>query len=386
MNPLTRHAPDFIRQIAPYTAGKPISEVVRELGLDPARVVKLASNENPLGIGFKALQAIESQLAGLGRYPDSNGFSLKQALAAKHSVAAGQITLGNGSNDILELAAKVMLTAGSNAVFSQYAFAVYALAAQGCGAQAHVVPALNHGHDLPRFLQAIDTHTRVVFIANPNNPTGTFLQADTLLAFLKHVPSDVLVVLDEAYNEYLPPALQYDSTQWVERFPNLLVSRSFSKAHGLAGLRVGYAVSSLPVADLLNRVRQPFNVNALALAAAQASLADHAHLQKTCALNAAGLVQLAHGISKINLNYVPSVGNFVLFNVLPQPLTNPASHDVQVADAGQKVFAALQALGVIVRPVGAYGLPEWLRVSVGLPEENTAFLQALPKALELALN
>ncbi|WP_370263273.1 histidinol-phosphate transaminase [Limnobacter sp.] len=369
MQTLTELAPEFIRAIAPYRAGKPVADVVRELGLDPSSVVKLASNENPLGLGSKAKAAIAQAAQDLGRYPDANGFSLKASLAAKHGVKPEQITLGNGSNDVLELAAKAFLTHGTNAVYSQYAFAVYPLATQGCGAQSKVVPAVCYTHDLDGFLKTIDAQTRVVFIANPNNPTGTFVNQQKLLAFLDAVPSHVLVVLDEAYNEFLRPEDQYDSTQWVAKYSNLLVSRSFSKAYGLAGLRVGYSVSSTAVADLLNRVRQPFNVNSIALAAAEAALGDAEFLKKTYEVNLAGLEQLQSGFKFLGLEYVPSYGNFVLVKVGNQ------------ADSGAKVFDALQRLGVIVRPVGNYGLPEWLRVSVGLPHENEAFLTALPKAL-----
>jgi histidinol-phosphate aminotransferase len=369
MQKLIDQAPQFIRSIAPYKAGKPVSEVVRELGLDPAAIVKLASNENPLGIGEKAKAAIAKAMNELGRYPDANGFSLKAKLAARHGLKSDWLTLGNGSNDILELAAKAFLSQGTNAVFSQYAFAVYSLATQGCGAESKVVPAVNFAHDLEGFLEAIDQQTRILFIANPNNPTGTFLPKEKLITFLKQVPHQVLVVLDEAYNEFLQPKDQYDSTQWVTEFPNLLVTRSFSKAYGLAGLRVGYAVSSLEVADLMNRVRQPFNVNSLALVAAEAALDDHEFLKKTYEMNLDGLAQVQLGLKLLGLEYVPSYGNFVLFKV------------GKSADVGIKVFDALQRAGVIVRPVTNYGLSEWLRVSIGLLHENEAFLSALPHAL-----
>lgn len=368
---ISDQSPEFIRAIAPYKTGKPISDVVRELGLDPTKVVKLASNENPLGMGQKAKLAIAKTISDLGRYPDANGFELKAALAKKYKVNADQITLGNGSNDILELAAKAFLSVGTNAVFSQYAFAVYPLATQGCGAVSKVVPAVNFGHDLNAFLTTIDAQTHVVFVANPNNPTGTFLSASELIAFLEQVPSNVLVVLDEAYNEFLRPDQQYDATQWVARFPNLLVSRSFSKAYGLAGLRVGYCVSSPEVADLLNRVRQPFNVNSIALAAAEAALNDEEFLEESFRVNQAGLTQISEGVAALGLEYVPSSGNFVLIKV------------GEAQDAGAKVFDALQRLGVIVRPVGNYGLPQWLRISVGTQAENITFLEALPKALQV---
>lgn len=372
MTGLTDKAPEFIRAIAPYRAGKPSSELVRELGLDPSSVVKLASNENPLGIGDKAKKAIAEAIADLGRYPDSNGFSLKRTLSDRYNVAQDQITLGNGSNDILELVARAFLTAGSSSVFSQYGFAVYPLATQACGAQSKVVPAIDFGHDLDGFLKAIDPTTRVVFVANPNNPTGTFIEQGPLKEFISKVPSDVVVVLDEAYNEFLTPDQQYDATRWVSEFPNLIVSRSFSKAYGLAGLRVGYAVSSVAVADLLNRVRQPFNVNSIALAAAQASLGDQSFLAQTYQLNRSGLAQLQGAFSRMGIEFIPSSGNFVLFRA------------GQSDDAGQKVFEALQRDGVIVRPVGAYGLGAWLRVSIGLPEENSRFLDVLPTALKAA--
>lgn len=374
MTALTDKAPEFIRAIAPYKAGKPVSEVVRELGLDPNTVVKLASNENPLGVPPKAKAAMQAELAELGRYPDSNGFTLKASLSAKFGVKANQITLGNGSNDVLELIAKAFLTRGDNAVFSQFAFAVYPLATQACGAEAKVVPSINYGHDLDGFLSAIDTQTKVVFVANPNNPTGTFISAPQLKAFVAKVPSTVLVVLDEAYNEFLVEEDQYDSSKWVAEFPNLLVSRSFSKAYGLAGLRVGYAISSPEVADLLNRVRQPFNVNSIALAAANAALEDSAFLKDTFETNLMGLKQIQDGLADIGLEFVPSKGNFVLFKA------------GEAVDAGQRVFDALQRLGVIVRPVGGYGLGQWLRVSVGLPEENAIFLARLPEALKVLAN
>lgn len=374
MTSLFTQAPEFIREIAPYRAGKPVSEVVRELGLDPNKVVKLASNENPLGVPPSSLEAMKRELADLGRYPDSNGFALKASLASKFGVVPNQITLGNGSNDVLELIAKAFLTQGDNSVFSQYAFAVYPLATQACGAEAKVVPAINFGHDLIGFLKAIDENTKVIFLANPNNPTGTFIPATELRSFLAQVPSHILVVLDEAYNEYLAPEDQYDSASWVKEFPNLLVSRSFSKAYGLAGLRVGYSISSAEVADLLNRVRQPFNVNSIALAAANAALSDTEFLRKTYEVNRAGLRQVTSGLANLGIEFIESKGNFILMKAGEQQ------------DSGQRLFDALQRLGVIVRPVGGYGLGQWIRVSIGLESENEAFLNQLPKALQVCSN
>lgn len=358
-------APANIKSIAPYRPGKPIDEVAREYGLDPARIVKLASNENPLGMPDSARRAIEAVLADLGRYPDGNGFDLKGAIAARHRVPVEWITLGNGSNDGLELAARAFCAPGQSIVYAQYSFAVYALATQAIGARAIVVPARHYGHDLDAMAAAITADTRVVFVANPNNPTGTFVDASALLAFLERVPRRVAVVLDEAYTEYLAPEQRYDSMPWVERFPNLIVSRTLSKAYGLAGLRVGFLVAQTPLTDLMNRVRQPFNVNSLAQAAAVAALADAPFLERSDRLNREGLNQLQSGLAALGREFVPSSGNFVLFH----------------AGRADIINERLLRAGVIVRPVGNYGLPQWLRVSVGLPDENAAFLAALADAL-----
>lgn len=361
--------PDYVRAIAPYQGGKPIAEVAREFGLDEEKIIKLASNENPLGMPESAKQAMLEAIANLGRYPDANGFDLKQAITAKYDVPQDWITLGNGSNDILELAAHALVEPGQAVIYSEYSFAVYALATQAVGGRAIVVPAKNFGHDLDAIAEAITGDTRLIFIANPNNPTGTFLPAADIDAFLKKVPSHVVVVLDEAYNEYLAPELQYDSIAWVRQYPNLLVSRTLSKAYGLAGLRVGFGVAQPALTDLLNRIRQPFNVNSMAQAAAIAALNDSAFLQKSAKLNAAGYLQLTNGFNALGLEYVPSYGNFVLVRV--------GNDD----GAGARINLALLKQGVIVRPVGNYGLPQWLRISIGLPEENAVFLEVLKKVI-----
>jgi histidinol-phosphate aminotransferase len=361
--------PDYVRAIAPYQAGRPIAEVAREFGLDEAKIIKLASNENPLGMSESAKEAMLGAVAEIGRYPDSNGFELKQAVSEKYGVPHEWITLGNGSNDILELAAHAFVQPEQSVVFAQYSFAVYALATQGVGARGIEVPAKNFGHDLDAMLKSIDADTRLVFIANPNNPTGTFVRGEALEAFMQAVPPQVVVVLDEAYNEYLAPGLQYESIAWVRKYPNLLVSRTMSKAYGLAGLRVGFAIAQPAVTDLLNRIRQPFNVNSLAQAAAVAALKDTAFLQKSAKLNAEGYRQMTQAFEAMGLEYVPSHGNFVL---------------VRVGDddgAGSRVNLALLKAGIIVRPVNNYGLPQWLRITIGLPEENTAFITALKKIL-----
>lgn len=365
-------APPHVSAIAPYQAGKPIEELAREFNLDPAGIVKLASNENPLGMPGSARQAMLAAADALGRYPDPNGFDLKAALSARYGVPAQWLTLGNGSNDILELAALALLQPGQAAVYSQYAFAVYRLATQARGARHIVVPARDYGHDLPAMLEAIDGQTRVVYVANPNNPTGTFVPAGQVQDFLQAVHDRhgcrVTVVLDEAYNEYLDPSLRFDSTQWVKRFPNLIVSRTFSKAYGLAGLRVGYAIAQPVLTDLLNRVRQPFNVNTLAQVAAIAALNDKAFLQRSYELNRDGKQQLAEAFDELGLQYVPGYGNFLL---------------VRVGEA-QRVNLELLKRGVIVRPVASDGLPEWLRVTIGLPEENRRFIEALSAVLSPA--
>jgi histidinol-phosphate aminotransferase len=363
---LAQHAPGHIRSISRYVAGKPTDELARELGLDPTTIVKLASNENPRGPGPGVRAAIAEAVAELPRYPDSNGFALKDALSRRLGVAPEQLVLGNGSNDVLELVTLAFLQAGDDAVYAQHAFIVYPLATQARGARGIVVPAKDFGHDLTAMRAAITPKTRAVFIANPNNPTGTWLPPAELEAFIASVPRDVVVVLDEAYNEYLVPTDRAPSIEWIARYTNLVVSRTFSKAYGLAALRVGYGVMDPDIADLLNRVRQPFNVNTLAQTAALAALADADYVEESRLLNEAGLAQLTAGLQGLGVRYVPSHANFVLANV----------------GAASDVNAALLKQGIIVRPVANYGLPEWLRITVGLPEENTRFLAALTKALK----
>ncbi len=364
-----------IHAIAPYVGGRPISEVAREYGLDESKIVKLASNENPLGMPKSAQDAMLKAASDLGRYPDSNGFELKNVLSARLGVPADWITLGNGSNDILELAARAVAQSGDEIIFSRHAFAVYPLATQAVGAKAiEVAPTDDYGHDLSAMLEAVKTSgdkAKLVFVANPNNPTGSYLTANAIEEFLIALPSHVVVVLDEAYNEYLAPEQRYDAIAWVKRFPNMILSRSFSKAYGLAGLRIGFGVAQPALTDLLNRIRQPFNVNSLAQAAAIAAFQDSAFLQQGFELNRAGFAQLTQAFDEIGLTYLPSAGNFVL---------------VKVGDdegAGARINLELLKRGIIVRPVGNYGLPQWLRISIGLPEENAAFIAALRDILAL---
>lgn len=361
------HALSHVSAIAPYLPGKPIGELAREFGLDPADIVKLASNENPLGMSPKARAAVESALADLALYPDGNGYALKQALARRFAVDAAQIVLGNGSNDVLELAARVFLAPGRSAVYAEHAFAVYPLAIAACNATPIEVPARQFGHDLDAMLAAVRADTALVFIANPNNPTGTLLSNAALEVFLAQLPAHVVVVLDEAYTEFLDTPS--DALVWLARFPNLIVTRTFSKAYGLAGLRVGYALAAPALADLLNRLRQPFNVNSLALAAAEAALADVDFLAQAKLINAEGRAQLMAGCKRLKLEVIPSAGNFLCIKVGAD------------AAAAHTIYQALLRRGVIVRPVGNYGLAGFLRVSIGLLHQNARFLAALAEAL-----
>jgi len=358
-------APNHIRAIAPYQPGKPISELAREMGMDEVRIIKLASNENPRGVSPLARRAIEAALPELARYPDGNGFELKQALSRRHGIPQERIVLGNGSNDVLEMAARAFLAPGLAAIYSQHAFAVYPLAVQAAGATGIEVPARDYSHDLAGMRRAVTPATRLVFIANPNNPTGTLVPARELEAFITGLPRDVLVVLDEAYNEYLAEELRSDSIGWLKRFPNLVVTRTFSKVYGLAGLRVGYAFAAAGVADLMNRVRQPFNVNSVALAAATAALDDTGFVRKSFELNRSGMRQLTDGFKRLAIEYIPSFGNFVSFR----------------AKDAAGVYQKLLRAGVIVRPIASYGMPQHLRVTVGLESENARFLAALEQAL-----
>ncbi|CAB0150073.1 Histidinol-phosphate aminotransferase [Pseudidiomarina piscicola] len=357
-------ANEGVRNLQPYQAGKPIEELERELGI--TGIVKLASNENPLGLSSEVRTALQETLSGLSRYPDANGFYLKSKLAKKFALKADQITLGNGSNDVLELLARTFVSAEHEVIFSQHAFVVYPLVTQAIGAKGVAVPAHEYGHDLTAMLAAITANTRMIFIANPNNPTGTFLTTEQLQRFIEQVPEHVLVVLDEAYSEYVAENERAPSFEWVASYPNLIVTRTFSKAYGLAGLRAGYAVSQPEIADLMNRARQPFNMNSLSLRAAEVALDDDDYLQQSVAVNAAGMEQLIAFCDEARLAYIPSHGNFLT---------------IEVGENAGQLYQQLLHEGVIVRPVAGYELPHHLRVSIGLPEENAAFIQAMKKLL-----
>ncbi len=353
-----------VQKLQPYIPGKPIEELQRELGLNS--IIKLASNENPLGASEKIKAALAKELNQLTRYPDGNGFILKKILSEKYSVELNQITLGNGSNDVLELIARAFLNQQTSAIFSQHAFAVYPISVQAVGAQAIVTPAKNWGHDLAAMADAVVGNTRVIFLANPNNPTGTWFTRAELTEFMQRIPKNVVVVLDEAYCEYAQPAEYPNGLDFLAQHKNLIITRTFSKAYGLAALRVGYALSSPELADILNRVRQPFNVNHFALVAASIALQDDEYLEQSRALNQVGMRQLEKGFSELNLSYIPSIGNFIA---------------VDFASPADRVYEALLKLGVIVRPVKNYQMPTFLRVSIGTQEENQRFLEFLAQVL-----
>ena len=356
-----------VQALRPYQPGKPIEELERELGI--SNIIKLASNENPLGPSQSVLSAIQKSSEELCRYPDGNGFALKNELASFHGIDRDQITLGNGSNDILELLARAYTGPGVDIMFSEYAFAVYPIVTQACGATALVVPAKDWAHDLSAMAKSVTEKTRLIFLANPNNPSGTFFDKASFEKFMAAIAEDVIVVLDEAYFEYaeqLKKETYTSGLNYLSRYPNLVVTRTFSKAYGLAALRIGYSISNSQIADALNRVRQPFNVNSLAMSAALAALQDQNYLEKSVELNTSGLKQLGDGFKKLGLKYIPSVGNFV---------------SVSFKQDANKIYNDLLHEGVIVRPIANYSMPDFLRVTVGLPEENSRFLTALKKIL-----
>ncbi|MFW2437964.1 MAG: histidinol-phosphate transaminase [Arenicellales bacterium] len=355
-----------VRKITPYQPGRPAEEVAAEFGI--SKPVKLASNENPLGPSPLAINAMQT-VHNLARYPDGNGAGLKQKIAARHDLDVDCITLGNGSNDILEFVCRAFVNPGDEVIFSRHAFAVYPLATLAVGGKPVETPALDWGNDLQAMLQAVTDRSKVIFIANPNNPTGTWLAATELKSFLDEVPDHVIVVIDEAYAEYVTGSdfPDYpDCTQWLADYSNLLVTRTFSKIFGLAGLRVGYGVSSPELANYLNRVRQPFNVNSLALAAAEAALDDNSHLRLSREMNQTGLAYLMDACQSRRLSYIPSAGNFLAIDFL-----RPA----------QNLFEAMMQQGVIVRPIANYGMPDFLRVTVGSEDENRRFVEVMDGVL-----
>jgi histidinol-phosphate aminotransferase len=353
------NACESILGLSPYQGGKPIEELARELGLK--NITKLASNENPLGVSPVVKEAVFNSLSSINRYPDGNCFELKKTIAEKLSVMPDMVSLGNGSNELLELIARVFVSKKTDEViFSQYAFVVYPLVTQALGATAKISPANNYGHDLNSMLSLISENTRLIFVANPNNPTGTLLSDDELYSFLNKVPNYIPVVLDQAYFEYLN--VDDRAIDWLNEFENLIITRSFSKAYGLAGLRVGYSICSPLIADFINRIREPFNVNYTAQVAAIAALSDDNHLKNSVEINAKGYEQLSNGFDSLKLSYIPSHANFIAVSF----------------DNAMNIYNDLLKEGVIVRPVEMKG---YLRISIGTPGENEHLLSALKKVL-----
>ncbi len=368
------NALDCVSQLQPYIPGKPIDELERDYGVKNA--VKLASNENPLGPSPKVVSYLQDSLDNpleLSRYPDGNGFVLKHKLVEKLSdvhqnFRIEQITLGNGSNEVLDIIARTFASTHDEVIFSQYAFAVYPIATQAVGATAVITPALNWGNDLNAMLEAITENTKLIFIANPNNPTGTCLPSADLLIFLQKVPENVVVVIDEAYEEYASGNIDgyHSMLPALGDFANLIITRTFSKAYGLASFRVGYGISSAAIADLLNRVRQPFNNNTFALESAAIALDDQEHIRQSVSLNTQGMSYLVEGFESVGLNYIPSAGNFVC---------------VQIGANAAEVYDKLLYEGVITRPVANYNMPDYLRISVGTMAENKRVFAALKKIM-----
>lgn len=361
----TQRAASGVQALRPYEPGKPIEELEREYGVSD--IIKLASNENPLGPTPALSVPIENELHKLSRYPDDSGYELKSRLADKHAVSMQQITLGNGSCNVLELLIRAFVEPGDEVVFSQYAFAMYYILSQAAGANMQIIPAKQWGHDLDAMLARVNERTKLVFIANPNNPTGTWIEETQLKSFIESVPENVIVVVDEAYFEYAsygPMGISNypDASQWIREHSNLVVTRTFSKAYGLAGLRIGYGIAQAEITDLINRVRQPFNVNNIALISASHALDDSGHLEKGLQINTDGLRQLSEALKSLDFDVVPSAGNFIF-----------ADFRQNAAELNEYLLKN----GIIVRPVGNYGLPGHLRISVGLPEENQRFIDVI---------
>jgi histidinol-phosphate aminotransferase len=355
-----------LKNLPVYQPGRPIEEVARELGLPAAGIIKVASNENPFGPSPLAITAMQKALAGVNLYPDGNAFYLKQKLTAKLGIEPANLVLGNGSNEIIEFVAHALLSPGADVVVSQFCFAVYPIVTKLFGANLVTVPAKNYGHDLPAMLRAITSRTRIVFVANPNNPTGTLAPREEVIRFVNDVPDDVLLVMDEAYIEFLDDPLDLVSLVRLGARKNLILMRTFSKIYGLAGLRIGYGVANPELIAALEKIRQPFNINLLAQVAALAALDDVEHVRKTRANNFAGLEFFGRAFHELKLESVPSHANFILVRV----------------GEGQKVFEAMQKLGVITRPMGGYQLPEWIRISIGTPQENERSLAALKSSIK----
>lgn len=357
-----------LEAISPYVAGKPIEETAREYGLDPARIVKLASNENPLGMSPKAKNAAMKALVDGTRYPDGAAQVVREAAAVFAGVSPDEVIVGNGSDEILGLIARTVLAPGDRCVYSQYSFSVYELSAQECAAECVEVPAKDFHVDLDGLLAATDVNTRLIYITNPNNPTGLPLEPAALFHFLERVPEKCVVVLDEAYTDFMDEKLRTDSFAWVKKFPNLLVTRTFSKAYGLAGLRAGFGVANKELIEMMNRIRPPFNMNSAAQAAAVAALEDQAFLKTVVDSNTKERARLAAFFNELGLDQLPSQANFIMVRVGPK---------------AAEINETMLRRGVILRPLKSYGLPEYMRISVGSREENDIFMKAFREALSV---
>ena len=354
-----------VLQISPYQPGKPIEELERERGIHGA--IKLASNENPRGPSPRVREAISQAVKELSRYPDGSAFRLRKVIASRLNIDPAQLTFGNGSDEVLKIAGRVALSPGDEGLVDEHCFLVYPITILGCNATPVSVPSQQWGHDLSAIAANISERTKIIYLANPNNPTGTWFAEDDFRHFMDRVPERVWVVLDEAYHEYARQHEGYpDGIRLVDEFPNLVVTRTFSKIYGMAALRVGYSVSSIEFAELMNRVRQPFNVNSIALAAAEAALQDDEFVNESLRLNQSGQTEISAALERLGLNYIPSIGNFISFDVK--------------TDASM-LYDTLLGKGVVVRPIANYNMPNHLRVTIGLPEENARFIDALETSL-----
>ncbi len=361
-----KSAHHYISNLVTYEPGKPVEELAREMGLAPEQILKLASNENPLGPSPKALQAMRKALERAHYYPDGGGYFLREAIADKHSLARENVVLGNGSNEIIELISHAFLRSGNEVITAQYTFTVYTIIAQLFGAKTVKAKDSDYSHDLKAMLEAITPQTRQIFIANPNNPTGTIITQEQLDFFMSQVPDHVLIVFDEAYYEFQDHPI--DVLRYIRENRNVVIMRTFSKAQGLANLRIGYGLAPAPLAEILQKIRQPFNANGIAQAGALAALQDEEHVQATREMTRVGRMYLQEQFAALDMEYVPSHANFVL---------------TRTTD-GDATFQALLQRGIIIRAMRSYGLPEWIRVSVGTPDQNERLIAELKKILSVS--
>lgn len=366
MTTIATSTPAWVQALDKYVASKPIEELAADLGLEPKEIIMLVANENPYGMSQKVKDKIAHAALNLNRYPDADSCYLQKALSKKYGLPQDWFVVTSGSSELLGLTAQTVLSEGKNAIIPQYSFSLYPMVAKLCGAETREVPATSdYNADLQRTLEQIDENTRLIFLTNPNNPTGTYLSEKEIIDFLEKVPSNVVVLFDEAYVEFLEKELQPDSLEIVKRFPNVIIARTFSKAYGLAGCRVGYGIAQPELLELINRVRHPFNVNDLSQLAAIAALEDQEFLETTLKNNREGIAQFAKAFDELGLPYMGLHSNFIT---------------VKVGD-GAKIVEELLKKGIIVRKMNSYDLPEWIRVTVGTKEQNERFLEELKELL-----